>query len=111
VNASRADFGGDLNLEFKNLPPGVSVETLPMLANRADVPVLLTAAPDAALGGSLVDIVGRHADPNQKIEGHLRQRTSLVRGQNNIEVWNQHSERLATAVTAEAPFSIQIVEP
>ena len=27
VNASRADFGGDLNLEFKDLPPGVTVET------------------------------------------------------------------------------------
>ena len=91
VNAARADFGGDLNLEFKDLPPGVTVETLPMPANRGDVPVLLTAAADAQPAGALVDIVGRHADPNQKIEGHLRQRTSLVRGQNNIEVWNQYS--------------------
>ncbi|MBI3837609.1 MAG: PPC domain-containing protein [Planctomycetia bacterium] len=111
VNALRADFGGDLNLEFKDLPPGVTVETLPMLANRGDVPVLLTAAADAPLNGALVDIVGRHADPNQKIEGHLRQRTSLVRGQNNIEVWNQYAERLAAAVTQEAPFKIEIVEP
>jgi len=82
-----------------------------VLANRGDVPVLLTAAPDAQLAGALVDIVGRHADPNQKIEGHLRQRTSLVRGQNNIEVWNQYSERLATAVTQKAPFKVEIVEP
>ena len=111
VNASRADFGGDLNLEFKDLPPGVTVETLPMLANRSDVPVLLTAAADAPLAGALVDVVGRHADPNQKIEGHLRQRTSLVRGQNNIEVWNQYAERLATAVTKKSPFKIEIVEP
>jgi hypothetical protein len=111
VNAARADFGGDLNLEFKDLPPGVQVETLPMMANRGDVPVLLTAAPDAPLAGALVDVVGRHADPNQKIEGHLRQRTSLVRGQNNIEVWNQYAERLATAVTQEVPYRIEIVEP
>jgi hypothetical protein len=111
VNASRADFGGELNLEFKDLPPGVSVETLPMGANRSDVPVLITAAPDAAVGGSLVDIVGRPADANLKIEGHLRQRTSLVRGQNNIEVWNQYTERLAAAVVEEAPFAIEIVEP
>jgi hypothetical protein len=111
VNAARADFGGDLNLEFKDLPPGVTVETLPMLANRGDVPVLLSAAADAPLAGALVDIVGRHADPNQKIEGRLRQRTSLVRGQNNIEVWNQYAERLATAVTQTVPFKIDIVEP
>jgi hypothetical protein len=111
INAQRAEFGGDLVLDFKDLPPGVTVETLPMLANRGDVPVLLTAAPDAPLAGGLVDVVGRHADANQKIEGHLRQRTSLVRGQNNVEVWNQYTERLATAVTNEAPFKIEIVEP
>ncbi len=111
VNASRADFGGELNLEFKDLPPGVTVETLPMAANRGDVPVLLTAAADAPVAGALVDIIGRPADANLKIVGHLRQRTSLVRGINNIEVWNQYTERMATAVTQEAPFSIQIVEP
>ena len=75
------------------------------------MPVLLTAAADAPVGGSLVDVVGRPADANLKIEGHLRQRTSLVRGQNNIEVWNQYTERLATAVVEEAPFTIEIVEP
>ena len=111
ANASRAEFGGDLNLEFKDLPPGVTVETLAMGANRSDVPVLISAAPDAAVGGSLVDVIGRPADANLKIEGHLRQRTSLVRGQNNIEVWNQYTERLATAVVEEAPYSIEIVEP
>lgn len=41
----------------------------------------------------------------------MRQRTSLIRGQNNIEVWNQYTERLAAAVTQAAPFTIQIVEP
>ena len=71
-------------------PPGVTVETLPMPANQAIVPVLFTATADAPLAGPLVDIVGRHADPNQNIEGHLRQPTSLVRGQNNIEVWNSY---------------------
>ncbi len=111
VSAGRADFGGELTLEFKNLPPGVTVETLNMAANRNDVPVLLSAAPDAAVGGTLVDIVGRPVDENLKIEGHLRQRTSLIRGQNNVEMWNQYSDRLAAAVTNEAPYTIEIVEP
>ncbi|HEX3725519.1 MAG TPA: PPC domain-containing protein [Pirellulales bacterium] len=111
INAQRADFGGELKLEWKDLPAGVTVETLPMAANRSDVPVLLTAAADAPLAGALIDVVGQFADANQKIEGHLRQRTSLVRGQNNIEVWNQYSDRLASAVTQETPFKIEIVEP
>ena len=45
VNAARADWGGDLNLEFKDLPAGVTAETLTMVGNRGDVPVLLSAAP------------------------------------------------------------------
>ena len=109
VNARRADFGGDLNLEFKDLPPGVAVETLPVTGG--DVPVLLSAASDAEIAGSLVDIVGRPVDENIRGERHLQQRTSMVRGQNNIEMWNQYTERLATAVTEEVPFSIEIVEP
>ncbi len=111
VNAARADFGGDLNLEFKGLPPGVTVETIPMTANRGDVPVLLSAAPDVELSGGLVDVVGRPADANLNVEGHLRQRTSLVRGQNEVEMWSQFNQRLTTAVTNEAPYSIEIVEP
>jgi len=111
VNASRAEFGGELSLEFKDLPPGVTVETINMGANRSDVPVLLTAAADAPIGGALVDVIGRTVDPNLKVEGHLRQRTSMVRGQNNVEVWNTYTERMATSVVEESPFTIEIVEP
>ena len=71
VSAQRVDFGGDLQLDFKDLPPGVSVETFPMAANRTDVPVLLTAAEGTALTAGLVDLVGIVADPNQPIEGRL----------------------------------------
>ncbi len=111
VNAARADFGGDLNLEFKDLPAGVTVETLPMAGNRGDVPVLLSAAADAGLAGSLVDVVGRPADENLKIEGQLKQRTSLVRGQNNVEMWNQYTDRLATAVTKRCRFRSRSSSP
>ena len=111
VSASRRDFGGDLNIEMKDLPPGVTIETVPMPANQTIVPVLLTAAPGTPLSGTLVDVIGRHADPNQKIEGHLEQVTGLARGQNNILVWGHTAHRMATAVAAEAPFAINVVEP
>ena len=111
VSASRADFGGDLAVDIKDLPPGVTVETDKMPANQTLVPVLLTAAPDAALAGRLVDVVGRHVDPAQNIEGHLEQTTSMVRGQNNINVWTHSADRMAMAVTEASPFSIEIVQP
>jgi hypothetical protein len=111
VAASRANFGGALNVTFEGLPPGVTFETIPMADNRSDIPVLFTAAPDAAPSGALVDIIGRPADANLKLEGHLKQRTMLVRGQNNIDVWGHDADRMATVVCDEAPFSIQIVQP
>jgi len=111
ISAQRADFGGDLTIELKDLPPGVTAELLPMAANRNEIPVLLTAAPGAAPAGALVDAVGRPVDVNVKIDGHLRQKTSLVRGQNNIDVWTCTTERMAVSVAAEAPFKIEVVEP
>lgn len=111
VGGNRADFGGDLAVELKNLPAGVQVETVPMAANQAIVPVLVSAAPDAPVAGSLVDVVARWTDPNQNVAGHLIQSTSLIRGQNNIRMWDRVTDRLALSVADEAPFSIEIVEP
>ncbi len=111
VAASRANFGGDLNVAFEGLPPGVTVETIPMAGNRSDIPVLFTAAPDAATAGALVDVVGRPVDPNLKIEGRLKQRTMLVRGQNNVDVWGHDADRMAMVVTEEAPFQLELVQP
>jgi hypothetical protein len=111
VSASRADSGGPLNVEFKDLPPGVKAETIQMAANRDFVPVVFTAAADANPAGAMVDVIGRPVDANLKFEGHLLQRTQLVFGQNNIDVFGQWGERMVTAVTEAAPFSIEIVEP
>ncbi|HEX5499541.1 MAG TPA: hypothetical protein VFX03_09955, partial [Thermomicrobiales bacterium] len=55
--------------------------------------------------------IGRPADANQKIEGHLEQVTGLARGQNNVLVWGHTAHRMAAAVTAETAFSIDVVEP
>lgn len=111
LSAARRDFGGDLQVALQNLPAGVTFETVPMAANQTYVPVLLNAAPGATLAGSLVDVVGRPTDANLKIEGHLEQTTGLVRGQNNILVWGHTADRMATALTAEAPFKVEVVEP
>jgi hypothetical protein len=56
-------------------------------------------------------LIGRPVDKNLKLAGHLSQRTMLVRGQNNRDVWGHDADRLATAVTDEAPFHVEITEP
>jgi hypothetical protein len=111
VSASRADWGGDLNVNFAGLPEGVAVETETMTANRTVIPVLFTAPDSVQPAGALVDVVGKPVDANVKLEGRLLQRSQLVRGQNNVDVYGHWAERMAAAVTAPAPFKIDIVEP
>jgi hypothetical protein len=111
VGARRADFGGDLDLDMRDLPTGVTIQSEVMAANRNETPVLLEAAADAAPAGGLVDVVGKPVDDKVAIEGRLSQLNSLVRGQNNREVWGYTSDRMALAVTKEVPCRIDIVQP
>jgi len=111
VSAARTDFGGDLTITPEGLPTGMTVSDMSMAANLSTIPVLFSAAADAPNGGALVDLVGRSADPNVPVVGHLAQRTMLVRGQNNVDVWGHDADRLAVAVTNESPFSVDIVQP
>jgi hypothetical protein len=112
VNATRTNFGGDLAVAFQGLPAGIVVEAKAMLAAEASIPVLFTAAADAPPAGALVDIVGKPADPNlQQVAGHLKQRSMLVRGQNNTDVWGHDADRMAVSLSEEIPFRIEVVPP
>ena len=56
-------------------------------------------------------MVGRPVDANLKFAGHLAQRTMLVRGDNNRDVWGHDADRMAAAVIEELPFQIEIEVP
>lgn len=113
INASRIDCGGNITIKGVDLPPGVTIEAPTMAANLSSVPVMFVAAADAPVGAKLVDLVGVLEDAEKKpvLEGHLQQDVVLIRGQNQIPFWTESVPRLATAVTNEAPFSVEIVEP
>lgn len=111
VSAARADFDGEVALAFEGLPAGVAAETLPVAAGQTQVPVLLTAGADAPLAGALAGVRGTAKVGEAEVVGQMHQRTSLVRGQNNREVWNHETNRMAVAVTEKAPFRIEIVQP
>ena len=111
LSAEREDFGGDVNLEMKGQPAKVAAQILPITGDLGAVPVLLSAAADAPLAASLVDVTGRHKEGERTMEGRLLQKTMLVRGDNNREVWDYRSHRLAMAVTEAVPFHVEIVQP
>ncbi len=112
VTAKRADFGGDLRFEVKDLPGGVSAETVEMANNRNEVPLVLSAAEGAGLNAGLIDIVGiRREGDSPPAASDFIQRTMLVRGQNNSDMWGYVARRATLAVTQAAPFKIDIIEP
>lgn len=111
INAGRENFGGEVKLEMAGMPAGLSLVPASIAADRGDTVVLFNAAADAAPAGGLLDVIGRPADPNLPIVGHLAQRTMLVRGDNNVDVWGHDASRLATVISDEIPFKIDVVVP
>ncbi len=112
LRTSRADFGGPLEIEAAGLPAGVALLAGPVAANADAVPVVFEAAADAPLGGALVRMGARHADPAQKISGGFYQMAEMVLGApNNALYWKVEVDRAAVVVSEPAPFKIRIVEP
>ncbi len=111
VNAGRADFGGELNLSAQNLPAGVAFEADTMAASLGTYPVLFTATPEAPVAGTLAKLDGKPADPKLTVPCEFSQTVELVNGQNFVPVWTRTVDSIAVAVTDEAPYSIEIVEP
>ena len=112
VNATRKDFGGEIELVGDNLPNGIKMTTRPMKANLNLMPVVFEASSDAALGGELLDFTGRHVDPARKINGRFENRGDFVLGQpNNALYYACTVDKLAMAVIEPLPFKLEIVQP
>ncbi|PQO44803.1 PPC domain-containing protein [Blastopirellula marina] len=111
LSARRENFGGELNFSFEDLPEGIEVTTFPMADNTNVLPVVFSAKADAALSGKLVDVVAKPTNEDLKIEGHVNQRSLLVRGQNNRDMWGHNAKRMTVAVTEKVPFQLEIVQP
>ena len=111
INATRADFGGALSLAASGLPAGVKFEADTMVAGTAVLPVLFTADAGAPVAATLAEVSGRPVDPKLDVPSEFTSTAELVLGQNNVPFWTRTVDSLAVAVTDEAPFSIDIVEP
>ena len=109
--ASRANFGGPMQVYAKNLPQGMTLHADVMADNVDAVPVVLEAAADAPIAGGLIDLRARHADPNVKIDGGMKLRADLVYVQNVGSYIAFDTDRAAMAVTQEVPFKVTLVEP
>ena len=111
MTVRRKDMGGPIELDYHELPTGVTVEA-PLLAKDFHrVPVLFTANQGALLHSTRPLITAKVSDDPLILESRFRQQTWLVRGRNNVHVWSHYADRPAIAVTKELPYSVRIVEP
>jgi hypothetical protein len=112
IQASRADFGGELVIGAQGLPKGVTLSSDNVADSVDTLPVLFEAAADAPVAGNLVDLTARHADPKQKIQGGFSQTVELVvSGPGQSVYWSPTVHKAAVAVIDEVPFKLHIVEP
>ncbi len=111
VTTQRKHFNEAVEMALGDLPSGLTATLPPIPKGRDRVPVLIEAAAEVNRGGHLLALTGTAKVGDKSIQGRLFQRTMLVRGQNNRDVWGHDAERMAVAITDESPFSIEVVPP
>ncbi len=112
VNVARKFVGGETLIEAVDLPPGLTHLETRVENDLGKVHMLFEATPDAANAGKLVQLQGTIAmSEEKKLFGKLKQRTQLVRGQNNVDVWGVTDDQLALAIVDAAPFELEVIEP
>lgn len=112
VQLDRKFINGDTRIVIPDLPPGVVQSDAIVSEKTNTVQLILKAAQDAPLGGMLVDLSARlKQSSGVELVGHMNQRTQLIRGQNNRDVWGVNSDKLAVAVLDPIDFDIEVVAP
>jgi hypothetical protein len=112
ISAKRANFESELAFKIADLPQGITVFADPMPAKIDSMPLVFEAAPDAPVGGKLLDLVASGTNSQGEVVGHFRQNVELVQGPpNNANYYSTAVDKICVAVTKEAPFKLRIVEP
>jgi hypothetical protein len=111
LSAKRANFNGELQFEAAGLPPGVTLAADTLPGREDSEPLVFEAAPEAALGGRLLDLTATGTNADGKVVGHFRQEIDLVEGPNNKPYYHTRVDQLYVAVVKEAPFKLHLVEP
>ena len=111
VNITRENIACDSLLEAGSLPAGVVMHAPPVPRSVTAFPVVFEAAPDAPIAGGLYPFALRSTGEGPPLTG------SLVDTIHHVDINNEgpyHSvslDRIATAVTTEAPFKIDVQAP
>lgn len=111
VTAGRQNWGGPGVLTLPALPPGVTATVDVLDPNANQVPVILEAAPTAAVGATLTPVVVLPTDPAVPAKSRTELDVNFNMGINNTPFHRYFADRVAVAVVEAAPFTVDVVEP
>src|ERR1051325_1650769 len=111
MNVARENFSGAVDLKFDGLPNGMKFYSDTISNNVSAQPVVFEAAADAPIDGKLLTPVARSLDPTKPTASLFRHPVEWVRIQNATVYTHSEVHQIASAVTEEVPFKINIVEP
>lgn len=112
VTTTRKGVSGDLRFEMPALPAGVTLQAGIVPKTVGQFPILLSAAPDAPVGGGLYDLVAKVNEGANPVSGKFVQVLDLVRGpQNGVEYYTRTFDKLPVSVTEPLPFGVSIDQP
>lgn len=111
VNVSRMDFDAPMAVSLEDLPEGLSFENEILPQGLTQSPVIVSAAADAPIAGSLTRVVATSQSEEVSVVGELDQEIRLVDGRNDTTFHGRQVERLALAVAEPAPYALRLTAP
>jgi len=105
------NYKGDIDLEARGLPPGVTMiaPRFPKGINR--MPVQFVAAPDAEPQAALIELLARPVNSAVPLETASRQAFALFNRSGELPWHYVFLDKYALAVTDPAPFHIELEQP
>jgi hypothetical protein len=113
VRVKRADFGGGILLEPRDLPPGVKAIVPPVDKGVDTVPVVFEAAADAAPAVKTFSFQPKLAEARTDItvESGIEHEVDVAENGNQKSFYSVKEERLAISVIDEVPVKLRLVQP
>lgn len=111
LGVRRDGFRGPVRIETGPLPAGVSIHLGEIAEDAYLTPIVVEAAADAPLAASFVMLRGIATTPDGTVTGGFAQVVDLLAGSGDSSFESVRVDRLALAVTEEAPYEVDLLPP
>ncbi len=112
VNLTRTNLGCDVSFEAGSLPQGVVMHVPPVPRSTNSFPVVFEAAPEAPVAGGWHPFTVRAIGENvPAVSGPLRETIHHIEINNQGPYHSTESDKIAVAVTNEAPLTLHLDTP